>query len=100
MPTIKKHSSKILLMAALIVLLSSFGLSTWLGGRPVGDGLEADANAGPACAEAVNRNGNKPILFGNLNDPDSEISRRLVEVGGTRLRADMGLNPGVRYQGL
>ena len=57
-------------------------------------------NAVPACAEAVNRNGNKPILFGNLNDPDSEISRRLAEVGGTRLRADMGLNPGVRYQGV
>ncbi len=58
------------------------------------------ANAVPACAEAVNRGERKAILFGDLNDPQSEISRRLQELGGTRLRADMGLNPGVRYQGL
>ena len=58
------------------------------------------ANAIPACAEAVNRDGRKPILFGNLNDPDSEISTRLRELGGKRLRADMGLDPAVRYLGL
>ncbi len=58
------------------------------------------ANAQPACAEAVNRGDRKAILFGDLNDAQSEISRRLRELGGTRLRADMGLNPGVRYQGL
>ncbi len=58
------------------------------------------ANAVPACAEAVNRADAKAILFGDLNDPQSEISLRLRELGGTRLRADMGLNPGVRYQGL
>jgi molybdopterin-containing oxidoreductase family iron-sulfur binding subunit len=58
------------------------------------------ANAVPACAEAVNRDDSKAILFGDLNDPQSEITKRLRELGGTRLRADMGLNPGVRYQGL
>jgi len=58
------------------------------------------ADAVPACAEAVNRDGRKAILFGDLNDPESEISRRLRELGGTRLRADMGLDPGVRFQGL
>jgi molybdopterin-containing oxidoreductase family iron-sulfur binding subunit len=58
------------------------------------------ADAVPACAEAVNRDGRKAILFGDLNDPESEISRRLREVGGTRLRADMGLDPAVRYLGL
>ncbi len=57
-------------------------------------------DAVPACAEAVNRDGRRPILFGDLNDPDSEISRRLRELGAHSLRADMGLNPGVRYQGL
>ena len=57
-------------------------------------------NAVPACAEAVNRGEHKPILFGDLNNPDSAISRRLRELGGTRLRADMELNQGVRYQGL
>jgi molybdopterin-containing oxidoreductase family iron-sulfur binding subunit len=58
------------------------------------------AAAVPACAEAVNRDGRKAILFGDLNDADSEISRRLRELGGTRLRADMGLDPGLHYHGL
>jgi tetrathionate reductase subunit B len=58
------------------------------------------ANAVPACAEAVNQGERKPILFGDLNDPQSEISQRLRDLGAVKLRADMGLNPGVRYQGL
>ena len=57
-------------------------------------------NAIPACAEAVNRTNHKPILFGNLNNPDSEISKKLKQLGGSRLRANLGLNPGVRYQGV
>ncbi|TNF85997.1 MAG: 4Fe-4S dicluster domain-containing protein [Gammaproteobacteria bacterium] len=58
------------------------------------------ADAVPACAEAVNRDGREAILFGDLNDPQSRLSKRLQELGGTRLRADMGLDPGIRYQGL
>jgi len=57
-------------------------------------------NAVPACAEAVNGANGKPILFGDLNNPKSEISKRLAELGGMALRADLGLNPGIRYQGL
>ncbi len=60
------------------------------------DGVDAM----PACAEAVNQGGRKAILFGNLNDPKSEISQRLHKLGAVKLRADMGLDPGVRYQGL
>jgi tetrathionate reductase subunit B len=58
------------------------------------------ANAVPACAEAVNRGEHKAILFGDLNDPDSAISQRLQSHAATRIRADLGLDPGVRYQGL
>jgi molybdopterin-containing oxidoreductase family iron-sulfur binding subunit len=58
------------------------------------------ANAVPACAQAVNHGEHKAILFGDLNDPHSEISDRLRELGAVKLRADMGLDPGVRYQGL
>ena len=58
------------------------------------------ADAVPACAEAVNQDGRKAILFGDLNDPQSEISNRLRELGAVKLRADMALDPGVRYQGL
>ena len=58
------------------------------------------ADAVPACAEAVNRDGRQVIWFGDLNDPDSDISKALRDFGATRLRADMGLNPGVSYRGL
>ncbi len=58
------------------------------------------ANAVPACAEAVNSAGRKPIIFGDMNDPNSEISMRLAKLGAKKLRADLGLNPGIRYQGL
>ncbi|OOG22471.1 4Fe-4S ferredoxin [Thioalkalivibrio denitrificans] len=53
-----------------------------------------------ACVEACRKDGNGAMVFGNLNDPDSEISRRLAQYGGVAIRADLGLNPGVRYQGL
>ena len=53
-----------------------------------------------ACAEACAKAGHNAILFGDLNDPASEISRRVREIGSTQLRADLRLDPGVRYQGL
>ena len=58
------------------------------------------ANAVPACAEAVNSAAKKPMVFGDLNDPDSEISKRLAKLGALKVRADLDLNPGIRYQGL
>ena len=57
-------------------------------------------NAVPACAEAVNTAQRKPFLFGNLNDPNSEISRALKSFNASKLRADLGLDPGIRYLGL
>ena len=53
-----------------------------------------------ACAEACEHQGHKAIVFGDLNDPDSEISQRLKQYGATQIRADLRLNTGVRYQGL
>ncbi len=50
-----------------------------------------------ACAEACPT---QAIVFGDLNDPNSEISRRLAEIRTTQLRADLRLNTGVRYGGL
>ena len=57
-------------------------------------------NAVPACAEAMQRRGKNAIIFGNLNNPDSEIAKRIAALKTTQLRADMGLNPGVSYQGM
>ncbi len=50
-----------------------------------------------ACAEACPT---KAIVFGDLNDPQSDISRRIAEIQTTQLRADLRLNTGVRYKGL
>ncbi len=56
-----------------------------------------DAGLKPACAESCS---NKAILFGDLNDPNSEISKKIRSVTSVQVRADLGLNTGVRYQGL
>jgi molybdopterin-containing oxidoreductase family iron-sulfur binding subunit len=53
-----------------------------------------------ACAEACTKAGHGAILFGDLNDPASAIARRVREVRSTQLRADLGLDLGVRYEGL
>jgi len=54
----------------------------------------------PACVEACNAEGHKAMWFGDLKDPNSEITKRLKEYGGVQIRADLGLNTGVRYQNL
>ncbi len=59
-----------------------------------------DAGGQPACVESCHAKGKGAMTFGNLNDPDSEISIKLASYGGTQIRADLGLNTGVRYQGL
>ena len=53
-----------------------------------------------ACAEACSKEGHQAILFGDINDPDSEISKQLVKYGGTAIRGDLGLNTAVRYRGI
>ncbi|MDM8547561.1 sulfate reduction electron transfer complex DsrMKJOP subunit DsrO [Candidatus Venteria ishoeyi] len=50
-----------------------------------------------ACAQACKH---EAMLFGDLNDPDSALSKRLKDEPSVQLRADLELNPGVRYQGL
>jgi molybdopterin-containing oxidoreductase family iron-sulfur binding subunit len=50
-----------------------------------------------ACAQACKEGA---ILFGDLNDPESEISKRLATYASTEVRADLRLDTGVRYQGI
>jgi molybdopterin-containing oxidoreductase family iron-sulfur binding subunit len=56
-----------------------------------------DKGLQPACAEACP---NKSILFGNLNDPASEIAKKIRTVTSTQVRSDLELNTGIRYLGL
>lgn len=53
-----------------------------------------------ACAEACTKAGHDAILFGDLNDANSEISKRVSTYATKQVRADLGLNTGVRYQGI
>jgi tetrathionate reductase subunit B len=53
-----------------------------------------------ACAEACRKEGHNAILFGDLNDRGSDISRRLRSEASTQLRPGLALNTGVRYQNL
>ena len=40
------------------------------------------------------------MMFGDLNDPASEIAIRVRELASVQIRADLGLDPGVRYMNL
>lgn len=67
-----------------------------------------DAGREPACVEACAKvgadagggAGGGAMLFGDLYDPDSEISRRVAAHTSSQIRADLGLDPGVRYRNL
>ncbi len=54
----------------------------------------------PACVEACGKGKHDAMIFGDLNDPNSEISKELEKHGGKQIRADLQLNTAVRYQGL
>lgn len=59
-----------------------------------------DEGGTPACVEACQEAEHGAMLFGDLKDPNSEISKELEKHGGKQIRADLGLNTGVRYQGI
>jgi molybdopterin-containing oxidoreductase family iron-sulfur binding subunit len=54
----------------------------------------------PHCVEACKAAGHGAILFGDLNDEGSEIAKRVATYRTTQLRADLGCEPGVYYQGI
>ena len=54
----------------------------------------------PACVEACQKEGHMAMLFGDLNDPNSEIAKRVRAVKTQTIRSDLGLKPHVHYQGL
>jgi molybdopterin-containing oxidoreductase family iron-sulfur binding subunit len=53
-----------------------------------------------ACSDACAAAGHNAIVFGDLNDPGSEIAKQVKTFATIQLRADLKLNTGVRYQGL
>lgn len=57
-------------------------------------------NLSTACADACQKQGHQAILFGDLNDPQSDISKALKDMPSQQIRADLKLNTGVRYSAL
>jgi tetrathionate reductase subunit B len=54
----------------------------------------------PACVEACSAENHNAMIFGDLNDPNSEISTQLKQHNTRQIRADLELNTGVRYRGI
>jgi len=54
----------------------------------------------PACVEACNADAGKAMTFGDLNDRNSDIAKRLASQSTTQIRPDLNLNTGVRYHGI
>ena len=59
-----------------------------------------DKGGRPACVEACEQAGQRALIFGDMNDPESEISQLVKEGSLKRIRADWGTEPKVYYQGL
>jgi len=59
-----------------------------------------DAGREPACVEACNDTAGGAMLIGDLNDPHSEIAKRVAAYRTTRVRADLGTEPGVYYRNI
>jgi len=54
----------------------------------------------PACVEACTKSGDGAMIFGNLKDPQSDISKYIRENAPRGLREDFGLKPKVLYKGV
>jgi molybdopterin-containing oxidoreductase family iron-sulfur binding subunit len=59
-----------------------------------------DSGGTPACVEACTAENHNAMVFGDMNDPDSEISQQLKKYSSRQIRADLELNTGVRYRGI
>ncbi len=59
-----------------------------------------DSDRIPACVEACLDSAGGALLFGDLNDPNSEIAKRVARYASQQIRADLGLNPSIRYRNL
>jgi len=62
--------------------------------------VDAGQGQQPACAVSCADEAHSAIIFGDLNDPGSDISKAIVEKGARQIRSELQLNTGVRYSTL
>lgn len=53
-----------------------------------------------ACQDACASEGHHAIIFGDLNDPESQVAQALKKYPSQQVRDDLKLNPGVHYSGI
>jgi molybdopterin-containing oxidoreductase family iron-sulfur binding subunit len=53
-----------------------------------------------ACASACSQAGHDAIVFGDLNNPDSDIAKRVAKYPTRQVRENLNLDTGVRYLGV
>ena len=53
-----------------------------------------------ACQDACAKEGHHAIIFGDLNDPESQVAKALEKYPNQQIRDDLKLNPGVHYTGI
>ncbi len=61
---------------------------------------KVDKGEMPACVTACSKAGHEAILFGDLNNPNSEISKRIASYPSRQIRENLNLDTGVRYLGI
>jgi [DsrC]-trisulfide reductase subunit O len=59
-----------------------------------------DTGRTPACVEACTAENHHAMVFGDMNDPESDIAKQLKQYNSREIRADLELNTGVRYRGI
>jgi tetrathionate reductase subunit B len=59
-----------------------------------------DRGEQPACVSACAKAGHEAIIFGDLNDPNSDISKRVAKYPSRQIRENLNLDTGVRYLGV
>jgi len=59
-----------------------------------------DRGEQPACVMACSKAGHEAIVFGDLNNPQSDISKRVASYPARQIRENLNLDTGVRYLGV
>ncbi len=61
---------------------------------------KVDRGEMPACVSACSKAGHEAILFGDLNNPESDISKKIASYTVRQIRENLNLDTGVRYLGI